>query len=368
MASSDAAPALDLTTSEGVSRYTATLLDPALKKRVADVDLLSGGFANYVWRVMLASGPDFVQHGVPLPAEGYAAIPSTATTFILKYFAPQMRTNGEVDLPQDRAVHEHNALVLIAARRAPSRSSAKIPWTVPTPYHFSRTRYALIMEDVGTPNAMLMLKYFESPRPRDQLAALADAIIAFTRAVPKAGATKDMNPDMTALFDGSLEPSFQRTIAECELLGADAEKWANRIAAALKHPRARSGRIFGDLWPNSILLDNADAPTRITVLDWECSRLGHPDQDFAQYLAHLVAIRAGIRQTPGLFDAGAVNAMIDLLVAAAKPLDETYDHAAMVLRFVAGYLTWYSYFGVKDVARGIAEAAQELDSMFGKGK
>ncbi|KAJ3376245.1 hypothetical protein GGF31_000312 [Allomyces arbusculus] len=367
MSSSDAAPALDLTTHEGVSRYAATLLDPALKKRVADVNLLSGGFANYVWRVVLAYDPNSAQHGVLLPAEGYAAIPPTATTVILKYFAPQMRTNGEVDLPQDRAVHEHNALATVA-RRAPSMSSVKIPWAVPTPYHFSKTRYALIMEDVGTPKAMLMLKYFESPRPRDQLAALADAIIAFTRAVPKAGATKDMNPDMTALFDDSLEPSFQKTIAECKLLGADAEKWANRIAAALKHPRACSGRIFGDLWPNSILLDNADAPTRITVLDWECSRLGHPDQDFAQYLAHLVAIRAGTRQTPGLFDAGAVDAMIDLLVAAAKPLDETYDHAAMALRFVAGYLTWYTYFGVKDVARGIAEAAQELDVMFGKGK
>ncbi|KAJ3366071.1 hypothetical protein GGF32_007571 [Allomyces javanicus] len=368
MSLSDALPALDLTTPEGITRYTTSLLDPALKKRVADVDLLSGGFANYVWRVVLASGADSVQHGEPVPAEGYAAIPPTATTVILKYFAPQMRTNEDFDLPQDRAVHEHNALVVAAARKTPSMSSAKIPWAVPTPYHFSMTQYALIMEDVGTPKAMLMLEYFKSPRPRDQLAALADAIIAFTRAVPTAGATKDMNPDMTALFDDSLEPSFQRTIAKCEPLGADAQTWANRIEAALKHPRARSGRIFGDLWPNSILLDNADAPRRITVLDWECSRLGHPDQDFTQYLANLVAMRAGTRQTPGIFDAGAVDAMIDLLVAAAKPLDETYDHAAMALRYVAGYLTWYSYFGVKDAERGIAEAAQELDAMFGKGK
>ncbi|KAJ3366074.1 Carboxy-terminal domain (CTD) phosphatase [Allomyces javanicus] len=368
MSSSDAAPALDLTTPEGVTRYTTSLLDPALKKRVADVDLLSGGFSNYVWRVVLAPGAESVEHGEPVPAEGYAAIPPAAATVILKYFAPQLRMNEDFDLPQDRAVHEHSALVaMTAVRGTASTSSAKIPWAVPTPYHFSTTRYALVMEDVGTPEAMLMLEYFKSPRPRDQLAALADAIIAFTHAVPTAGATKDMNPGMTALFDDRLEPSFQRTIAKCEPLGADAQTWADRIEAALKHPRARSGRIFGDLWPNSILLDNADAPTRITVMDWECSRLGHPDQDFTQYLANLVAMRAGARQTPGIFDAEAVDAMIDLLVAAAKPLDETYDHAAMALRYV-GYLTWFPHFGVKDAARGIAEAAQELDAMFGKGK
>ncbi|KNE57897.1 hypothetical protein AMAG_04741 [Allomyces macrogynus ATCC 38327] len=171
---------------------------------------------------------------------------------------------------------------------------------------------------------------------------------------------------MTALFNNRLEPSFQRTIAKCEPLGADAQKWADRIAAALKHPRGGPAGFSATCGPTRSCLTMPMHPRASRSWTGNARGLGTRTKT-TQYLANLVAMRAGARQTPDIFDAGAVDAMIDLPVAAAKPLDETYDHAAMALRYV-GYLTWFPHFGVKDAARGIAEAAQELDAIFGKGK
>ncbi|KNE59351.1 hypothetical protein, variant [Allomyces macrogynus ATCC 38327] len=384
----------DLRTAGGVARYVASLLDPALRKRVHRVEQLSGGFTNYVWRVMLVP--------VPAPTSGRSqrrrrhstrtgaslTVPNSTTSVVLKYFAPQIRALPGVELSQDRAAKEYSALAAMSAAlrrgtlstRGATVSSEGLIWSVPTPFHFCAAHHAVIMEDAATPSSVLMFDFLRSPRTRSELSKLAVALVDFFRAVPVTltpchGNGAEWNQGMTELFETSTEPQMLAMVSECSAFGDQtAAYWADRIVAARKHPRARAGQIFGDFWPNSILLhlSTADieaasgdgAPTAMSVIDWECSRLGHPDQDFVQMVGNLVTMRAGTRQTAGTFDLDAVETMIVELLTAARPhLDATWDHAAMSLRYVA-YLSQFDHFAITDAARAIAKAPEYLEDLF----
>ncbi|KAJ3376004.1 hypothetical protein GGF31_000070 [Allomyces arbusculus] len=390
---SDPALTHDLTTAGGVARYVASLLDPGLHKCVHRVEQLSGGFTNHVWRVTLAP--------VPAPMSGRShrrrrrstrtgatiTVPSSTSSLVLKYFAPQIRALPGVELSQDRAAKEYSALAAMSTalsgstlRMRAASMSESLLWSVPTPFHFCPTHHAVIMEDAATLSSVLMFDFLRSPHTRSELSPLAKALVDFTRTVPVAlapchGNGTEWNQGMTELFETSTEPQMLAMVAKCSAFG-DQERahWVDRITAARKHPHARAGQIFGDFWPNSILLhlpttdteaaSRDGVPTAMSVIDWECSRLGHPDQDFVQMVGNLVTMGAGTRQTTGTFDLGAVETMIAELLAAARPyLDTTWDHAAMSLRYVA-YLSQFNHFGITNAARAIAESAEFLENLF----
>ncbi|KNE58152.1 hypothetical protein AMAG_04967 [Allomyces macrogynus ATCC 38327] len=391
---SDQVLTYDLTTAGGVARYVASLLDPALYKCVHRVEQLSGGFTNYVWRVKLApvSTPTSSRSHRPRRPSTRTGptitIPSLATSLVLKYFAPQIRALPGVELSQDRAAKEYSALAAMSAALSRGTLStgasvlneSQLVWSVPTPFHFCAAHHAVIMEDAATPSSVLMFDFLRSPHTRSELFKLAIALVDFARAVPVAltschGNGVEWNQGMNELFETSTEPQMLAMVAKCSAFGDQvATRWAERITAARKHPHARDGQIFGDFWPNSILLhlstpdtatDGAGgAPTAMSVIDWECSRLGHPDQDFVQMVGNLVTMRAGTRQTAGTFDLDAVETMIAELLTAARPyLDGTWDHPAMSLRYVA-YLSQFDHFGITDAPRAIAESAEFLEALF----
>ncbi|KAJ3346994.1 hypothetical protein GGF32_007151 [Allomyces javanicus] len=386
----------DLTTAGGVARYVASLLDPALYKCVHRVEQLSGGFTNYVWRVTLApvpapatSGRSHRRRRRSTRTGATITVPSSTTSLVVKYFAPQIRALPDVLLSQDRAAKEYSALAAMSAAfsrgtlstRSSSVASESLVWSVPTPFHFCATNHAVIMEDAATPSSVLMFDFLRSPHTRSELSPLAKALVDFTRAVPVAlttchGNGVEWNQGMTELFETSTEPQMLAMVAECSAFrDQTAALWTDRIIAARKHAHARAGQIFGDFWPNSILLHlfttDTEAESRdhgalaaMSVIDWECSRLGHPDQDFVQMVGNLVTMRAGARQTAGAFNLNAVENMIAELLAAARPhLDATWDQAAMSLRYVA-YLSQFKHFGITDAPRAIAESAEFLENLF----
>lgn len=62
-------------------------------------------------------------------------------------------------------------------------------------------------------------------------------------------------------------------------------------AMALGESFMRPGRclIMGDLWPSSILVE--EAPQRLWIIDWEFAHWGQPEQDLAHLFAHLFMLQ-----------------------------------------------------------------------------
>jgi thiamine kinase-like enzyme len=64
--------------------------------------------------------------------------------------------------------------------------------------------------------------------------------------------------------------------------------------------------IHGDLWPNSILLDQNTRT--FWVVDWELARISYPTSDLEQFLSNLWIMREG---NPSLYDTQSVSTLMN---------------------------------------------------------
>lgn len=275
----------DLTTEHGLSAYLTSHPIPH-----TSVALLTGGTANYVYRVTLPSGE----------------------TVIYKHAAPYLHSNTSFAFDPSRMDYEHRILELVPTLM-PKQSEEP-------------TVYAVGVKSYDKPNKLLGLS---DGGPRNLKDAYTDPnldIPAIGAALGRWLATLHTSSVSTPLSldpnDKSLESnnaiavyiyrhSYNNLASAFAAYGPEKTKEggeegtqaadADDDLTLATHINTTYGSLLatdneaichGDFWPGNILVDNTDptpkakkAKTSLTVSDWELTRRGTTATDVAQFLA-----------------------------------------------------------------------------------
>jgi len=242
------------TTTEELRHYLNSKSIPA-----ADVESLSGGTANYVWRIATLLG----------------------RTSIIKHAEPFIASNPAFQFPQDRMDFEALALREIPAALKTTTDNTVI---LPALFYYDAEAHVLNIADAGSRT----LKEAYSDEKID-VVALGSALGKWLAHL-HSSTTKE---DLRSQFDNQTAKSSYRhsyiNLASAlksqgldETLGEQInEKFGSLIATddiSICH---------GDFWPGNILLSDHDEMKEVkcTVVDWEMVRNGNGATDIGQFAA-----------------------------------------------------------------------------------
>ncbi|KAJ3178638.1 hypothetical protein HDU87_003461 [Geranomyces variabilis] len=273
---------MDLTTLDGTRA-----IYPAHLPAVTELEQLSGGNANYVWRAHLSS-----------PLE------DGSQTLVIKHAEAHLKINPNSQLDDMRMEDEHAALGLFA-KGGPLhevvRDDTRIVY-VPSIYHYDATTKTLYMSDagVGRPtlkefliNPAFAANNIDSQRLRD----LGRAIGGFLRTLHDTG--RDNLTRLNGVLNEKLGPltkqqliceyyykQYRGVISKLGIIGMDQAVAAVEAFAASDAFYARETFVMGDFWPGNLLVD-AESLGCACVVDWEMARIGVPTLDVSQFCAEL---------------------------------------------------------------------------------
>lgn len=220
---------------------------------------LTGGLINELWRASTAAG-----------------------SVILKHTTPSMRDAPQITLDPRRGQLEVEAMRLAQAWSSPQ---VKLPRVLGADASAS----IFAMEDAG---ALPDLSQWLLERATLEAAIGHGARLGQFLARLHTQSAASLRGDA----DRFCNDQIQRTRAQvqygavgdwCERAKLSISDRAIARAMALGDAFMQPGRclIMGDLWPRSILVD--EAPQRLWIIDWEFAHWGQPEQDLAHLFAHL---------------------------------------------------------------------------------
>jgi hypothetical protein len=233
---------------------------------VTEAVLLSGGLVNFVWRVKYTNQDNTTQHSI-----------------ILKQFPDYVRYMPQMKLSQERTAFEYTALEIADIITNSVINDAEYSWKAPKPLFFDKEANIILMQDLGS-DLVSLFDYFLDK---------TDSVID-DKWIPKTILNMITDLSSFSVSDHSSDPGIREKLDVLamenpvkQLLIADEMKisyYANLnkfgiqpsseqfdfdsiYQAYIKNHSIKSGLIFGDLWPNSILLDFANKIVYVT--DWE---------------------------------------------------------------------------------------------------
>ncbi|KAF5323592.1 hypothetical protein D9611_005550 [Ephemerocybe angulata] len=271
----------DLTTEDGVRSYLAET--PFASARV---ETLSGGSANYVYRLWLES-----------PLEG------EIQTAVLKHTKPYVREFKHVAFTDERQVFEVEALKRVASW-VPKDSLVQVPRV----HKFDYGAHAIIMDDAGE-GSVTLKEFMKQGGPTvDMAVQIGKGIGEFLGSVHAWGTANRAELEvfqghtqgkvlgaryyygrLANFFSGkSGEPKLEdppllvddATLAVLKEVG---EETSQALQSANDH------FVQGDFWPGNMLvaLDKEGQLKRILVVDWEMARIGIPGVEVGQFAAEI---------------------------------------------------------------------------------
>ncbi|EQC33241.1 hypothetical protein SDRG_09224 [Saprolegnia diclina VS20] len=289
---------------------------------------LSGGLVNHVWRVTFASG----------------------STVVLKQFPATVKWNPSLRLPTQRSEVEHCALTCMEAQ-----CKVRDGWSTPYPIFYDREESVVIMSDAGDAHVTLfdLLRHDHGAPPALDFvaAAVAEFVASVHDVVEPMAPAEHMSPILISLHEAA-RPSLVKALGE--------EEGAAWYARSLAARNVLQQWIFGDLWPSSVLVDVLGQS--VSVVDWECCRLGHVGMDVAQMAANLHLMTLG---TPfhNEESKGVLTAFI-AATQASRAFDKTFDYAGAFVGHVA-MLVVYPHWELPNGAdEAIVQAARDAEALF----
>lgn len=265
---------------------------------LVDIKCLSGGLVNFVYRVYLRSTR------------------CQSTTIIVKYFPPFLSIDKSIPFSQERYFVEKSALELFTKNKAWLNSTerrARIPGLI----HYEDSQHLLIMEDAGEHSCKSLLESLKKDAGvRIDPVKLAHDIKQFVDSVTRAGqVTPDSNPEFknTAIVDVLkiyLKDVWFSQAKEMEL-EAELTEYLEKSNTRFLPPDYDKGQVvftFGDLWPNSILIDQEKQ--LVWYIDWEAARFQtNPLSDFIQLMSNLWIMK----QNDKVFDSAMITELMEQL-------------------------------------------------------
>lgn len=226
-----------------------------------EVEELSGGNLNFVWRVVGEERP-----------------------VVVKYAPPYIAKAPDIPISPRRIVIEAAMLRLFDV--LPLRSIITDAIRPPRLLHADENKHAIILEDVGALETLDELSTIP-PGLGTKLGAFIGKLHRLTfRNEAMAAAIDNREIQQTRLEVqyariGALLKDFG--VRDAEQLGKNAKKLGEKYLSRGKC------LIMGDLWPRSVLVGPGE--DQIRLIDWEFAHYGRPAQDVAHLLAHLWMLR-----------------------------------------------------------------------------
>jgi 5-methylthioribose kinase len=266
-----------------------------------DIKLLSGGLVNYVYRLYFKSKTSH----------------ETQTTAILKYFPPYVAIDKSVPFSQERFYVESSALVLLTDSPWLKLNPGSISRT-PKLFHADTENFTIIMEDVDEQAQSLLdlLKKDCSALSNEFIKNLAKEIkffieyLAISLGVTPQNYSEFENKSTSNVLAGYLKQVWHE---QANLAGLESElsEYLDQSEVIFKEPDLSTDKVvltFGDLWPNSIMID-VEA-NRVWFIDWEAARFQtDPLRDMEQLMCNLWLMK----QNESIFDAAKIEFLVEEL-------------------------------------------------------
>ncbi|KAJ3262463.1 hypothetical protein HDU77_000313 [Chytriomyces hyalinus] len=228
--------------------------------------LLNGGTANYVWKVQFDNSDCVVVKFFPPFVRARPVVPFAQGSGMHVLVMEHVSGEGLYDLLKQPGVVSYSASepAVASAQTVAADSDNDVAWIAKTVMQF-------LIEIASL-----------SPTP-EQISAFHTSPLIGT---------------MNAMFSRIPNLASERYGLAPEVVN----EWLARAADNESSMDSRQKLLFGDLWPNSLMVDLKRK--HLYVVDWELARTGHAGVDFTQFVANLV-----LMERAKSFDAVAVTAL-----------------------------------------------------------
>ncbi|KAG2182782.1 hypothetical protein INT44_005762 [Umbelopsis vinacea] len=245
--------------------------------KIDRIERLSGGNANYVWRVQLKEKcPEM----------------DGCSSFVIKHAESFMATATEFSLYADRMDYE-----IIALRNAADAAISLPDCTVPKVYSYDEVDKVVFMEDIGnSANMKAYISALDEPLSSGLAREVGAALGRFIGRLHSVGHAqrhelikKLDNPKGVALsryvfYDraGSILKKFGKKDQALQ----DAANWGGEQLS--NNPQTLC---MGDYWPGNIIVPNdLTQDLKLRVVDWEMCRYAPSGMDLGQLLAEIYCL------------------------------------------------------------------------------
>jgi thiamine kinase-like enzyme len=284
-----------MSSSELVKEYIHSKEDFPIKSKLLDVNVLSGGMVNHVYRLTFEDN----------------------TMIVLKYYPDHLASNSQVKWSQKRYFVEKEALRLLATNEyLINHTIIRVPKLI---YHDDQG-HILVMEYAGR-NSISLFEFLKlnnvsgdlSSKRDETIDIIAHELFKFSDFLSNKTDIKHKTHDDPFLNEATCEilDNWMRKTYKLKSIAFEIEKEIEpfiRQSEELEIKRKENPDddvfVFGDLWPNSILVDQDKK--LIWVIDWEMARFETRLSDINQFICNLWIMK----QNPFYFDSDGVEKII----------------------------------------------------------
>ena len=261
-----------------------------INRCLTNVECLSGGLCNFVYRLYF----------------------DDSTTGILKHYPQFIAYDRKIEVSQDRYFVEKISLQLIGNNDQLIKStSVRIPKLI----YFDDKLKFLIMEDAGD-NLKTLFSFLKREEKNNffeenTIKWLANEIFKFSNFLnEKSNISLDTHKFPFENIASDIFNKYSTYLFNFQLENLNLKKELDPVLNYL--PNLLGNHVndkfrFGDLWPNSILIDSQKK--LIWISDWEMARFGKPVRDFEQLMGNLWIMKQNIK----LFDSEKIEYLIKKL-------------------------------------------------------
>jgi 5-methylthioribose kinase len=255
---------------ELVRTYIDSRKDLPFNSKFTSAMRLSGGLVNYVYRLRFEDN----------------------STAILKYYPRFIASNKSVEVSQSRYFVEKAALKHLATNEYLLNETAV---RIPKLLYADDESHMLIMEDAGENNKTLfeLLKNESTesdeliPFVAEQIKKLSTFLSDKSNIKAKTHLDEFRNKSIWESFKNYFSHLFKFQAQSFDL-ESEMEAFLSKVDALIQEPNYESEDtvfVFGDLWPNSFLIDTENK--HIWIIDWEMARFNTRFYDIQQLMCNL---------------------------------------------------------------------------------
>ncbi|CAF1142307.1 unnamed protein product, partial [Brachionus calyciflorus] len=210
------------------------------------------------------------------------------SSVILKYYPPFLAADKTIPISQERYLVEKEALQFLSSRSWLKKCPNSIV-RIPKAIYADDKNFVLLMEDAGENTKTLFNLLLSNSSPDQNLLDLIPNEL--NKFLSYLNNESGLTPTTNKIFQNkSAWDLIEEYINE---LNFTADRLDKRIKPYLERSHEIFKRkddenavfVFGDLWPNSILIDQEKK--LIWIVDWEVARYETKTRDFEQLLANL---------------------------------------------------------------------------------
>ncbi|KAJ3035154.1 hypothetical protein HDV00_004276 [Rhizophlyctis rosea] len=286
---------LNLTTEEGIAAWLTANTPTYAPTSTDAVQKLSGGNANFTFRVNLATP-------INLPDN------SPRTSIVIKHAEEFAAYSADVVIPAERAAFEAAILSYIQHHKTelqPPTNPSPLPVDVPYLYHYAPESHSLILEDIQSSTTLkaALSSHTISPSDAEKIGTSLGTWLRHLHSLPYESLLPALPSKTHPLAWIAPVREYAQLSQIVSKFPLDDERKAHvmkvlgEVVPFQQEQIGKEGALcMGDFWSGNTLISQPESESstpettpvnHIHIIDWEMSRPANPLFDIAQFLSEL---------------------------------------------------------------------------------